>query len=251
MTFGSLFAGCGGMDLGLERAGMKCEWQVEIDERATRTLERHWPTTLRGSDVKEWTSPPPVDVIAAGFPCQDISSAGKRGGIRASRSGLFFQIIRLVRESRVRPRYLLLENVSALLERDLGVVLGELAKVGYDAEWHCLSAAQFGAYHIRDRVFILAYPKGHRRTPIITADRIPCHWPRESESEWRGNKPKPERGSGGRVWMVPRGLDERVANGFSRGLDEDRLRLCGNAVLPEIAEWIGRQIMETHDGNSI
>ena len=158
-TFGSLFAGIGGIDLGFERAGLKCKWQVEIDDYATKVLEKHWPNVSRWRDVK--TFPPEdnqdwnVDVIAGGFPCQDISVAGKGAGLNGERSGLFFEIIRLARQ--LRPRAIVLENVSALLVRGMGDVLAELAKIGYDAEWHCIPASAVGAPHRRDRVFIIAY----------------------------------------------------------------------------------------------
>lgn len=160
-TFGSLFAGIGGIDLGFERAGLECKWQVEIDDYATKVLEKHWPDVSRWRDVK--TFPPDadnnwsVDVIAGGFPCQDISTAGKGAGINGERSGLFFEIIRLA--GQLRPRAIVLENVSALLVRGMGTVLAELAKVGYDAEWHCIPAAAVGAPHRRDRVFVIACKK--------------------------------------------------------------------------------------------
>ena len=159
ITFGSLFAGIGGIDLGFERCGMECRWQVEIDKYANKVLEKHWPHVERWGDVR--TFPPDssskwkVDVIAGGFPCQDISVAGKGAGLNGTRSGLFFEIIRLARQ--LRPRAIVLENVSALLVRGMGTVLAELAEVGFDAEWHCIPAAGVGAPHRRDRVFIIAY----------------------------------------------------------------------------------------------
>ena len=158
-TFGSLFAGIGGIDLGFERAGLKCKWQVEIDDYATQVLEKNWPNVERWGDVR--TFPPDssskwkVDVIAGGFPCQDISNAGKGAGLDGEKSGLFYEIIRVARC--VRPKAIVLENVAALLARGMGDVLGELAQIGFDAEWHCIPAAAVGAPHIRDRVFILGY----------------------------------------------------------------------------------------------
>ncbi len=164
LSFGSLFAGIGGLDLGLERAGMTCQWQVEIDDYATRVLEKHWPNVRRWRDVR--TFPPTgewgVDLICGGFPCQDISYAGRGAGLEGERSGLFFEAIRVVRQ--LRPRIVLLENVAALLTRGLDIVLGTLAEVGYDAEWHCIPAAYVGAPHIRDRVFIVAFLPDALRT---------------------------------------------------------------------------------------
>lgn len=161
MTFGSLFAGIGGLDLGLERAGLHCVWQVEIDAYARRVLAKHWPDVRRHDDVK--TFPPQegdwqCDLICGGFPCQDVSNAGKRVGIDGERSGLWGEFSRIVRV--LRPRYVLVENVAALLVRGLDRVLGDLAESGYDAEWDCIPAAAVGAPHLRWRVFLLAYSQG-------------------------------------------------------------------------------------------
>ena len=180
LTVGSLFAGIGGIELGLERTGhFETVWQVEIDDYAARVLERHWPGARRWRDIT--TFPPnangsggeqpgtqpahrltdkqaeawSVDLICGGFPCQDISYAGKGAGLSGERSGLFFEAARVIGE--LGPRYVLLENVAALLGRGLGEVLGTLASLGYDAEWHCIPAAAVGAPHIRDRVFVVAY----------------------------------------------------------------------------------------------
>lgn len=188
LTFGSLFSGIGGFDIGFERAGMECRWQVEIDDYATRVLERHWPHVRKWRDIK--TFPPDaesercrkgrsrgaaahgkgsedsswsVDIVCGGFPCQDISYAGRGAGLEGDRSGLFFEALRVVRQ--LRPRIVVLENVAALLTRGLDRVLGELAEIGYDAEWHCIPAAAVGAPHIRDRVFVIAYSECERRKP--------------------------------------------------------------------------------------
>jgi DNA (cytosine-5)-methyltransferase 1 len=160
LTFGSLFAGVGGFDLGFERAGFKCKWQVEIDDYATRILERHWPDVHRERDIRQCGrhNLEPVDCIIGGFPCQDISYAGKGAGLDGARSGLWYEFARIVCE--LEPRIVCVENVSALLTRGLDQVLGTLASFGFDAEWHCIPAAAVGAPHIRDRVFVLAYRNG-------------------------------------------------------------------------------------------
>jgi DNA (cytosine-5)-methyltransferase 1 len=141
ITFGSLFAGIGGFDLGFERAGMSCKWQVEIDDYANRVLAKHWPDVARHRDIRSvgGHNLSPVDIICGGFPCQDISYAGRGAGLDGERSGLFFEAVRLVCE--LRPRVVVLENVAALLTRGLDRVLGTLAEIGYDAEWHCIPAA--------------------------------------------------------------------------------------------------------------
>ena len=161
LTFGSLFAGIGGFDLGLERAGMVCKWQVEIDDYANRVLAKHWPDVARHDDVRtfptaerEWG----VDVICGGFPCQDISIAGKGAGLAGERSGLWHQFARIIRT--IRPRWVVIENVPALTSRGLGTVLGDLAEIGFDAEWHCIPASAVGAPHRRDRIWIVANAVG-------------------------------------------------------------------------------------------
>ena len=177
LTFGSLFAGIGGFDLGFERAGFECKWQVEIDNYATKILEKHWPKVHRERDIRECNTSnlERVDCIIGGFPCQDISYAGRGAGLDGERSGLFFEAIRLVRE--LQPRAIVLENVAALLTRGLDRVLGTLAEIGYDAEWHCIPAAAVGAPHIRDRVFVLAYSQRDGRE----------QWRTECKGQQRGS----------------------------------------------------------------
>ena len=157
MTFGELFAGIGGFSLGLERAGMECKWQVEIDPYATAVLKKHWPEVPKHDDVR--TFPPQgdysVDLICGGFPCQDISVAGKGAGLAGARSGLWHEFARIIGE--IRPRYVLVENVAALLARGMGTVLGDLSTLGYDAEWHVVPASAVGAPHRRERVWIIAF----------------------------------------------------------------------------------------------
>jgi DNA (cytosine-5)-methyltransferase 1 len=157
----SLFSGIGGLDLGLERAGMTVVGQSEIDPYASRVLAKHWPGVLNLGDITTITEESlerlgPIDLVCGGFPCQDLSVAGKQAGINASRSGLFFDLMRVVRL--VAPRYVLLENVPTLLSRSdwMGAVLGELAESGFDAEWDCIPAQAVGAPHRRDRVFVIA-----------------------------------------------------------------------------------------------
>ena len=163
-TVGSLFAGIGGFDLGFERAGFEVVWQVEIDEWARKVLAKNFPKAERYADIRECGihNLKRVDVIVGGFPCQDISNAGLRAGIGGARSGLWGEMLRIVRE--LQPRFVLVENVAALLGRGMGRVLGDLAAIGYDAEWEIVSATDVGAPHLRERVWILAYPQSERRT---------------------------------------------------------------------------------------
>jgi DNA (cytosine-5)-methyltransferase 1 len=234
LTFGSLFAGIGGFDLGFERAGMVCKWQVEIDEFALKVLAKHWPDVRRHNDVK--TFPPTdakdwhVDVICGGFPCQDISYAGKGAGIEGSRSGLWYEYARIICE--VGPRYVVVENVAALYSRGLDAVLGTLAACGYDAEWDCIPAAAFGLPHYRERVFIVGHNRDtqslRRRTTLRTFQRIEPDDSRVRARQWSENQPR----MAGSHDEFPRRVDGR------RGL--------GNAVVPQVGQWIGERLMAAH-----
>ena len=156
LTVGSLFSGIGGFELGFEATGrFETRWQVECDPYATKVLEKHWPDVQRHDDVCTWPNETtqPVDVLIGGFPCQDISYAGKGAGLDGQRSGLFYELMRIVRV--VGPKYVVLENVAALFTRGMDQVLGSLSSHGYDAEWEVVSAASVGAPHRRDRVFII------------------------------------------------------------------------------------------------
>jgi DNA (cytosine-5)-methyltransferase 1 len=157
-TFGSLFAGIGGIDLGLERAGWECRWQVEWDEFCQHVLAHHWPDVPRYGDISavDWAGVEPVDLIAGGFPCQPFSLAGQRRGKDDVR-WLWPEFATAVRL--LRPRHVLVENVPGLLagHGGMGDVLGDLARLGYDAEWDSVPAAAVGAPHLRYRVWIVAH----------------------------------------------------------------------------------------------
>src|SRR5262245_21910241 len=156
-----LFSGIGAFSLGLERAGMRTVAFCEIDKFCHRVLRKHWPDVPIYDDVRELTGERlradgiVADVICGGFPCQDISVAGKGAGLDGARSGLWKEYSRILGE--VRPQYAIVENTSALLGRGLSTILGELAALGFDAEWHCIRAADIGAPHIRDRIWIVAH----------------------------------------------------------------------------------------------
>ena len=277
MTFGSLFAGVGGFDLGFERAGLRCAWQVEIAESCRSVLEDRWPDVRRLGDVREF--PPPawerceccedvictrhgihlsdcdcpgieawaernadpysepdieawrVDVICGGFPCQDVSNAGKREGIDGERSGLWSEYVRVL--GVLRPRFAVVENTAGLSVRGFDRVLGDLAEAGFDAEWATLPAGAFGAAHRRERLFVVAYAAGLGLEGRITAEGAlqeptPAldhlhDWPAVSE---------------------PFGI--RTFDGVPAGVD--RINALGNAVVPHVAEWLGRRLRASPSG---
>ena len=287
-----LFSGIGGFSLGLERTGgFETVAFCEIEEFPRKVLAKHWPEVPCYHDVTKLTGDIlkrdgiSVDVITGGFPCQDLSLSGKQAGMgEGTRSGLWSEIVRLIGE--LRPQYVIVENVANLLSGPsekrggwFGRVLGDLAAVGYDAEWHCISAANLGAKHIRDRVWILAHPlrigqhqpadtqasachaqrnaSPLERTgppitgPVITSSQI---FPNakcvgQPESRWpqgsvRSTAPK----DGETSWAVDDsgwGTEpsvDRVANGVPDGMD--RIRGLGNAVVPQIPEMIGHAILQ-------
>lgn len=233
LTFGSLFSGIGGMDLGFDRAGMACKWQVEIEPYARAVLQRHWPEVPKHDDIRTFHGAEYVDVICGGFPCQDISFAGTGKGLSGERSGLWSQYERVIRE--IKPRYVVVENSAALLHRGIGDVLRDLARNGFDAAWEVLSACAFGAPHMRRRLFIVAYANGvdgreRLRNPLARQDRTlqaDDGSPR-ARAGWKARLANPSELYGG-------------ADGLPFG--RERNRGIGNAVVPDVAEWIGRQIV--------
>jgi DNA (cytosine-5)-methyltransferase 1 len=240
-TFGSLFAGIGGVDLGLERAGWECRWQVEIDPFCRHVLEHHWPDVPRYGDIREldWNGVERVDLLAGGFPCQPFSTAGQRRRLDDDR-WLWPEFARAIRE--LRPAYVLVENVPGLLVGGgMGSLLGGLAELGYDAEWESIPASAVGAPHLRYRVWIVAYAnaladsaraewRGSQLQVVASRDR--AAEPRECYGDSRS---EPGR------WLAEPGVG-RVADGVPSRLD--RLRALGNAVVPQVVEVIGRRLLE-------
>lgn len=238
LTVGGLFSGIGGLELGLERAGMKTVFQVEQNEYCRKVLAKHWPDVQRFIDVRDVGAHnlPPVDLICGGFPCQDISYAGRGAGLSGERSGLWHEYARIVRE--MGPRGSCSWRTSQLcLVEDFGDVLGTLADCGYDAEWSCIQAADMGAPHLRDRAFVLAYRPGFamegspldRSRPFVglpgKSRRVGAD-ARGPFAQWQTNQP--------RLVGVDNGVSDWVE--FARAL--------GNAVVPQVAEFIGRLIVE-------
>ena len=164
LTVGSLFSGVGGIEIGFEKEGFKTEWFIEKEPYAKAVLKKRFPGTIIYGDVTKinFRTVPKVDVLTGGFPCQDISVAGKQIGIKGSRSSLWKYYAKAIRI--LRPKFALIENVSALAIRGLNVVLSDLAKIGYDAEWYNLSASAVGAFHQRERIFIITYPNRNRKS---------------------------------------------------------------------------------------
>jgi DNA (cytosine-5)-methyltransferase 1 len=276
LTVGSLFSGIGGLDLGLERAGMKVVWQSEIDPYACKVLKKHWPEVPNHGDIKQidWRAVEPVDVICGGYPCQPFSHAGKRQGTEDPRH--LWPWVRTA-ISELRPRYAILENVRGHLTMGGLQVVGELAEIGYDAEWRVVSAAGLGAPHRRERIIIVAYPNdtrsgtSERRIDTDGSKEIKewenvaqfgvsgCSkavantdserwkrrvWAQEVVTKNGGFDLQSTSCKWGDEWIAEPNVG-RVANGISKRMD--KLRGLGNAVVPQVAEYIGRLITTSLD----
>jgi len=265
--FLDLFAGIGGFALGAEWAGLKFDKHFfsEVDSYAISVYRNRFPDAIslgsicdiKGSDLPagEWT-------IAGGFPCQDISVAGKGAGLDGGRSGLWFEYARIIGE--LRPRFAIMENVGALTIRGLDRVLGSLAEIGYDAEWQDIRASDVGAPHRRERIWIVAYPasirmercktefgKQRKRKTLRRAFGV-CEAQKEmadasdkrnvrrnGELESTKREVQGHNGSaanGGRKWWSVEPDVGRVAHGIPSRVD--RLKCLGNSIVPEIAVLI-------------
>jgi DNA (cytosine-5)-methyltransferase 1 len=322
LTVGSLFSGIGGIDLGLERAGMNVIWQSEIDPFACKVLKKHWPEVPNHGDIKEinWHTIKRPDIICGGYPCQPFSTAGKRRGNQDPRH-LWPWVRHAI--SQLRPRYAIMENVRGHLSMGGTDVLSDLAGIGYDAEWRVISAASVGANHKRDRVIIVAYPTGELGDGFNHYTRNsprPEEVPELGNGRWSSSVADPDGcdssdgrqrkvissedrsrrddrgGSGSDTWEVGVGStrqskremansDARETSGWFGGVSEnsrlvfgrdnigrgtqsyagwqwwetepdvgrvaygvsdrvDRLKGLGNAVVPQVAEIVGRLVME-------
>lgn len=274
-----LFSGIGGFSLGLEKAGFKTAAFCEFDEHARKVLKKHWPTvpifndvnTLTGLEVEFTVGK--IDVICGGFPCQDISVAGKQRGLineegSVTRSGLWFEYKRLIGE--LKPSYVIIENVANLRSNGLVTVLQDLWSLGYDAEWNVISARSVGAVHLRERLWIVAYPvrEGLERfgtsgnagqvclqIPPRSRPLLPSYpddvrlgktfTAPEEKSEWWAKRTASQRD-----WWEAKSEFRRVDDAISDGLHESerfrkqRIKQLGNSIVPGIAEMIGRSIMD-------
>jgi DNA (cytosine-5)-methyltransferase 1 len=253
-TVGSLFAGIGGFDLGFERAGFETVWQVEIDEYCRRVLERHFPRAERFGDIRECGKHnlKTVDVICGGFPCQDISAAGKRVGIGGERSGLWAEMFRVIGE--LRPRFAVVENVSDLLVRGIERVVGDLASIGYDAEWDSVRAHDVGAPHLRERVLIVAYPGSVDGQTRMAQKRSGSDTPRREISQerspyWFFSELGAQTSARIQAWISCEPCLGRMANGIPNRVH--RVSALGNAIVPAKAQWIAERIKAVMEGTTL
>jgi len=294
---GSLFSGIGGIELGFEREGFRTKWFIENAEYCQAVLRKHWPDVPIYGDIREidFKKLKRVDVLTGGFPCQDISKANPRGnGIAGSRSGLWSYYAKVIRE--IRPKYAVIENVPALANKGLNIVLRDITEAGYDAEWFTLRASDFGALHKRERLFIIVYPNIYeldkerrvqkwKETTIDGVNTSPnthefgllgmqsgkyaMEWKEQTFDEatpsfitddWEERISRFRReslqGQYGFSWCQDvrkvedlqgrSDIPEPLFRGGRDGLPfwMDRIKCCGNAVVPQVAQFIARRIKE-------
>lgn len=169
MKVGSLFTGIGGFDLAAENTGFEVTYQVENDKYASNVLRHRWPDIPNLGDIHAVTTPPPIDILVGGFPCQDYSAAGKRAGLSGDRGALWWEFHRLIRQT--RPTWVVGENVPGLISgrrrRDFETIIGSLTECGYGVVWATLDAQYFGVAQRRRRVFIVGHSGGVPRPEIL------------------------------------------------------------------------------------
>jgi DNA (cytosine-5)-methyltransferase 1 len=282
MKHGSLFSGIGGIDLGFEMAGIETTWTCEIDDWCNELLQKRFPNATHYRDVQKIGKDnlEPVDIISGGFPCQDISTAGKGAGLDGKRSGLWFEMWRIICE--LRPRWVFIENVANLANKGGERVLHDLAEAGYDAEWQVISARDVGGRHLRKRLWIIAYRKeisdtlcreleGHNRnikrknrnttrrrdnskSVVQRRDIEPFNTQTTSKRgttkdiERQDNRDGKFRIKTFEILKNEPELD-RVAYGLSQKVDRynDRVKGLGNAVVPQIPYQLGKRIKELNN----
>lgn len=241
-----LFSGVGGFSLGLERTGGFATTQfVEQDEACRRVLQKHWPDVPVHDDVTTFEPLCRYDVICGGFPCTDVSLAGKGAGLQGERSGLWFQYLRIIDD--VRPSWVLIENVAALRQRGLDQVLSGLSALGYHSRWDCIPGTAVGASHQRDRIWIVANTSRKRveglwsegfkvPQPLDPAFLLDGHGVRQ----W---KVEPDLAQS--LYGVPRRVDGRMNSRLQGRLNTwmDGVKQMGNAVIPVIPQIIGAEIL--------
>ena len=229
LTHGSLFSGIGGFELGASLAGIDTLWSCEIEPFQRRVLRSRFPESELYGDITETGGLPRVDIVSGGFPCQDISLAGKGVGIGGDRSGLWGEMFRIVGE--IRPHYVVVENSPALAFRGLERVLCDLSTIGYDAEWQCVPNCAFGFPHRRERIYIVAYPHEVGRQGRLQEHGL-------SAPVLRGWPPEEDYGRTLAEGVLSLGECRHYRGGDGVPGWSHRVGALGNAVNPVVARWL-------------
>ncbi len=242
ITHGSLFSGIGGFELGAERAGIKTLWNSEIENYQNEILKKIDGNAEQYRDITKAQIDRYVDIISGGFPCQDISVAGKMEGIKGERSGLWSEMWRIIRN--VKPKYVIIENSPALLIRGFEKVLCDLSQIGYNAEWQVISNAAFGYPHRRERLYVIAYSN-----KVGLQSDICQH--RAFESIFKQWSPNPSDGHimSKRIHKIP--ACTTVRNGYGFRYWTHRVGAIGNAVNPTVAHYLFECIKEHYHSSNL
>ena len=235
MIHGSLFSGVGGFEEGAKLAGIETAWSCEFESFQRSILNKHYPTTKQYEDIRKAVIRERVDIISGGFPCQDISVAGKMEGIGGARSGLWSEMFRIIRD--VRPKYVIIENSPALLIRGFERVLCDLSQIGYDAEWQVISNIAFGYPHKRERLYAIAYANEVGLQSNIRKDgsfkSVFKQWSSNQDDGYSMSK---------RIHEI--GQSENIRNGHGFRSWSHRVGSIGNAVNPTLAYYLFECIKE-------
>ena len=236
MYYLDLFSGIGGFALGTYWAGWRFEGHYfsEVEPYCIELYKLRFPQAVAVGDIRKLLHEIPLPrgdwIISGGFPCQDISIAGKGEGISGERSNLWFEMWRVIRI--LRPQFAIIENVGAITHRGLCTVLGCLAEIGYDAEWTDIRASDMGAPHRRERIWIIAYPQCSRR-----GKKQKCELGSKNKTIFKND--------GKKNWWRAQSNLGRVVYGIPPELD--RLKALGNSIIPQIAELLFRRLKEIED----
>jgi len=238
LTHGSLFTGIGGFEEGAKLAGIETLWSCEFEPFQRSILKRHYKESKQYEDIRTAVIRERVNIISGGFPCQDISVAGKMEGIRGGRSGLWSEMFRVIRN--LRPEYVIIENSPALLIRGFERVLCDLSQLRYNAEWQVISNVAFGYPHKRKRLYVIAHPHEIR----LQSDICPNGDFESVFKKWSSNQDDGYSLSK-RIYEIGQSEIIRNGNGFQSWTH--RVGSVGNAVNPTVAYYLFECIKEHYD----
>lgn len=248
LTHGSLFSGIGGFDLAAEWNGIENIFQVEIDKFCQKVLEKNFPNVTRYLDIKDFDGTKytgQIDIISGGFPCQDLSISGKKKGLQGERSGLFYEMIRVV--NAIQPKYVIFENSPQLLNYKT-TFIQSFKEINYVTWFKKITARKFGFPHKRERLFGICFPNTNGNGFSALWDfNSKFEEIYKSEEIFRlsaSNKAELNRAFGTSLRDVPNSDFLRSSHGLSKKLDTDRIKSLGNAIVPQIADMIFKGILE-------
>lgn len=246
MIVGSLFSGIGGFDLAARWMGWRTAWFSEINPYSNAVLKKHWPDVPNYGDITQIdpTQLEPIDILVGGFPCQDISVAGRGAGLGGHKSILWWEYFRFIKA--IRPKYAVIENSPRLRSLGLDKILQALYEIGYDAEWHCITASHVGGKQKRDRLWVVAYPHGESFEHLLDRSRKEGSGEITSSRSLDALEQDSREIATGRRWQAEPSM-ARVAYGIPNRVD--RSFSLGNAIVPQVALLIFQAIQHRVSSN--